>query len=321
MYYIPPEPQKNARWFNLKKALAHARMNRCGFFRCCLVAAFELLDYVKYYTFALFVKTPVMRFLKKDSTTGRRYFDFCGAKLPDVRDKPEIMTVLPGVFEDVFLVPCFYGDNHDKHIVKALDWCMGEGPYGYTDGAFDVTVRAGDVVIDAGAWIGDFSAYAAAKGARAFAFEPCEATFQILTQTAALNGGDAIIPAQKGLGSRTARLPLFVHTGNSAANSAVLQDAGRRESGEYIDITTLDAFVAERNLTRVDFIKADIEGAARVLREFAPKLALCTYHLPDDPQVLEALIREINPRYTVVHLRHKLFAAVRGEALSAAPLD
>ncbi|MDR2691539.1 MAG: FkbM family methyltransferase, partial [Dysgonamonadaceae bacterium] len=87
---------------------------------------------------------------------------------------------------------------------------------------------------------------------------------------------------------------------------------------EKIAITTLDRFAEERKLTRVDFIKADIEGAERdmlrgaanVLKTFAPKLAICTYHLGDDPAVLEKIIKETNPDYTVVHLRHKLFAMV-----------
>jgi hypothetical protein len=87
---------------------------------------------------------------------------------------------------------------------------------------------------------------------------------------------------------------------------------------ERIAITTLDKFVEEKKLTRVDFIKADIEGAERdmlrgaanVLKTHAPKLAICTYHLADDPDVLEKIIKEANPNYTVVHLRHKLFAMV-----------
>jgi hypothetical protein len=68
----------------------------------------------------------------------------------------------------------------------------------------------------------------------------------------------------------------------------------------------------------VDFIKADMEGAERdmlkgatnVLKTFALKPAICTCHLPDDSEVLENIIKEANPAYTVVHLRHKLFAAV-----------
>jgi FkbM family methyltransferase len=53
---------------------------------------------------------------------------------------------------------------------------------------------------------------------------------------------------------------------------------------EKIKIITIDKFVEENNLERVDFIKADIEGAERdmlrgatnVLKTFAPKLAICT---------------------------------------------
>ncbi|GHS89510.1 hypothetical protein AGMMS49957_12890 [Synergistales bacterium] len=44
-------------------------------------------------------------------------------------------------------------------------------------------------------------------------------------------------------------------------------------------------------MERMEFIKTDIEGyerhmlkgAAKTLKRFAPKLALCTYRLPDDP--------------------------------------
>jgi hypothetical protein len=76
--------------------------------------------------------------------------------------------------------------------------------------------------------------------------------------------------------------------------------------------------VEENNIECVDFIKADIEGferemlkgATNVLKKFAPKLAICTYHLHDDPEVLEKIIKEANPDYTVVHLKRKLYACV-----------
>jgi hypothetical protein len=42
-----------------------------------------------------------------------------------------------------------------------------------------------------------------------------------------------------------------------------------------------------------------LKGAANTLKKFAPKLAICTYHLPDDPQVLESIIKEVNPDYKV----------------------
>ncbi|MDR2600473.1 MAG: FkbM family methyltransferase, partial [Oscillospiraceae bacterium] len=80
----------------------------------------------------------------------------------------------------------------------------------------------------------------------------------------------------------------------------------------------LDSFVNENNLPRIDFIKADIEGAERymlmgakqVLKDFAPKLSLCKYHLPDDSKVLKELILDANPNYVIEERWKKMYAYV-----------
>lgn len=127
--------------------------------------------------------------------------------------------------------------------------------------------------------------------------------------------GGQIYPVQKGLGNSEDEIAISIDKENSGSNSIIMQVGATTEK---IMITTLDKFVEENKIDKVDFIKADIEGAERdmlrgasnVLKIFAPKLAICTYHLPDDPQVLEQIIKEANPKYKVVHTRHKLFAAV-----------
>ncbi|GMO42746.1 MAG: hypothetical protein Ta2B_23060 [Termitinemataceae bacterium] len=76
--------------------------------------------------------------------------------------------------------------------------------------------------------------------------------------------------------------------------------------------------IAANEYLEVPFIKSDIEGAERdmlrgafnVLQKFAPKLAICTYHLQDDPQVLKNIILQANPKYRIVQLRNKLLACV-----------
>jgi hypothetical protein len=85
------------------------------------------------------------------------------------------------------MFPCFLGDDYDSYVVRYFDSKMAEGPYGYREGLFDVTVKAGDIVIDAGAWIGDFSAYACSKGALCYAFEPVKETYRLLEKTKELN--------------------------------------------------------------------------------------------------------------------------------------
>jgi FkbM family methyltransferase len=189
---------------------------------------------------------------------------------------------------------------------------MIEGPYGYTDLPFDVTVKEGDVVIDAGAWIGDFSAYVAGKNALCYAFEPVSKSYEILCETAALNN-NRIIPVKKGLGDKEHTVKFSINDG--IANQIITDE---QTAYEIIHITTIDRFVEDHKLERVDFIKSDIEGAERdllrgaknTLAKFAPKLAICTYHLPDDPFVLGQLILEANPKYKIVYLRKKLFACV-----------
>lgn len=250
-------------------------------------------------------------------------FNFNGAKIPDISQHPTHMDALRHVFEDVFLFHCHYGENYHKKLVETLDKSMVEGPYGYTDGAFDVTVKPGDIVIDAGAWIGDFSAYAASKRATSYAFEPTDSTYNWLCETARLNS-PYIIPVKSGLGDKKEELKINICDQNSGSNSLVSKNFDPQRQAVYTDryetvqITTLDAFVEANGITKIDYIKSDIEGfernllrgAQQSLKRLAPKLAICTYHFPDDPQVLESLILEANPNYTVVHLRHKLFAAV-----------
>jgi len=47
-----------------------------------------------------------------------------------------------------------------------------------------------------------------------------------------------------------------------------------------------------------------------LLKTYAPKLAICTYHLPDDKEVLTKLILQANPDYKIEYAWKKLYAWV-----------
>lgn len=291
----------------LNRRLKHWSLSEMLFFCVSEVVRKEWYNYSAYKA-----TKRLKRFLvEKDEEC---YFDFNGAKLPDIRVDKKNYKKLWFIFEDVFLIACYHADSYEKTFVELVDQWTGEGPYCYKDGKFDVTLHAGDTVIDAGAWIGDFSAYAASKGAFTYAFEPTSETFAWLERTADLNDR-RIEPIPMGLGNHIEMKRISINPTNSGNNS-FLRDGD--ESAEPVGITTLDRFVEERGLKRVDFIKSDIEGyernlllgARETLKKFAPKLAICTYHLPDDPVVLAQIIKEANPDYTIVQLRSKLFAAV-----------
>lgn len=208
------------------------------------------------------------------------------------------------VFEDIY-------DEGEMNRYYSL---LTEGFFCLENERIDVRVHPGDVVIDAGSWIGDFAAYASVKGATVYAFEPIEAPYRYLLETARLNAN--ILPVKKGLGDSETQAVMSDDDSYTLGN-AILTNG---QTGSAVEITTVDIFVRDQRLARVDFIKADIEGyerhmlrgARETLARFAPKLALCTYHLPDDPEVLETLIKEANPAYEVVQKRKKLYAAVPG---------
>lgn len=262
-------------------------------------------------------RNAVVSYYKKKLVTknGDTYFDFNGSKIVDVSDDRELTHLLNMVFADIFYIPCFCNDNHDASVVLKHDKYLLEGPYCYKDDCgVDVTVKNGDVVIDAGAWIGDFSAYAASNGAISYAFEPVSRMYEYLCKTAVLND-NKIVPIKMALGDKIDVLEISINLDNPAGNSLVEDFA---QMSETVHMTTIDDFVIEYNLTHVDFIKSDIEGfernlllgAKNTLKKFAPKLSICTYHLPDDPQVLSKIILEANPLYKIVYLKHKLVACV-----------
>ena len=252
----------------------------------------------------------------KHDTVGK-YLDIDGIRMTDTFPD-NVLVGHKDIFIRTFFIYLFFGDNYDSDIVLEVEKVIRHVRQ-YVDAAIDVRIKPGDTVIDAGAWLGDFSAYAAHKGAVAHAFEPTRSTYELLLRTVALNEG-RIIPVMKGLGAENGTRSFGVGA-DAAANRILKGGESFAEDGTQkkisIDVITLDDYVEENNLQRVDFIKADVEGAeeellagaTNTLRNFAPKLSFSTYHAANDRVSLQETILRANPTYKFVQTRACLFGA------------
>jgi len=228
-----------------------------------------------------------------------------------------------GTFEseytDIFSGDPYYLQKSLFERIFSIFWkpFFGEGPY---EGE-NVRINKGDIVIDAGSHIGIFSLLSMNQGAKkVYAFEPnLRIHNQFLKANIDLNHArNSIISVPCGLGAKK-ELVAFLDCTKYSATSRILNTNDATTSNDEsitVNITTLDAFVHENNIPHVDFIKADIEGSERqmlegarnTIKQFHPRLAICTYHLPDDKEVLTNIIQDIDPSYNIEYTSHKLFA-------------
>jgi FkbM family methyltransferase len=165
--------------------------------------------------------------------------------------------------------------------------------YQYVSHGVDIAAKEDDVVIDAGGCWGDTALYFAhevgAKG-KVFTFECIPGNLEVMQQNLHLNPGlqgrISVVPAP--LWSKSNLELFFADHGPSSVGHV---DPPKKE-GEHLGYLTksLDDFVKKNRLSRVDFIKMDIEGAEvqalhgaeKTIRRFRPKLAISVYHSVND---------------------------------------
>lgn len=130
------------------------------------------------------------------------------------------------------------------------------------------------VALDVGANVGDWAELflRLSPGGRAFAFEPVTETFRALQRRFA--GEPRIECRHMGLSDRVGAAAMRVSgtlSGSNSLHAMPLEDAARDEP---VTLTTGDAFLAERGLREIDFLKIDVEGhEVAVLRGFARAIA------------------------------------------------
>jgi FkbM family methyltransferase len=156
-------------------------------------------------------------------------------------------------------------------------------------------------VIDAGTCDGEFTLYASrcvGPTGRVLALEPDPESFGLLRETFELNGGVPsnveLLPV--GLWKHSSELAF---SGGNHLTSQLIEaaDGAAVPAGSLpVPVQSLPDLVSRYGLTRLDFVKMDIEGAEIVLSTLKPKFAIASYHRRNGrptAETLERLFREV----------------------------
>ncbi|HET6509612.1 MAG TPA: FkbM family methyltransferase [Baekduia sp.] len=169
--------------------------------------------------------------------------------------------------------------------------------------------RAGDVALDVGGCWGETALWMATlvgPSGRVHCFEPGRSNLGLLADNLERNPGliSRVSVHTDPLGSRAGE-EVWFDDAIAASTKAHASAEGARGTATPATTDTIDAMVARGALDRVDFIKMDVEGAeleilkgaAHTLRTQQPRLALATYHRPDDVAVFPAFLASLGLEY------------------------
>ena len=192
----------------------------------------------------------------------------------------------------------------------------------YTEGPYElgnIKIEDSSTVLDIGANFGLFTALAATKNpnGQIYAFEPVSETRDVLKKVQELYNNVTIVPF--GIADKEEKYNVDISDYDNNPGAVSIMNPCMTNKSEELHVISLDEYVKRENIEKIDYIKADIEGAERllllgaknVLKKMAPRLVICTYHYNEDPQLLSFLIKNANENYIIEYAYGKLYAEVR----------
>jgi len=121
-------------------------------------------------------------------------------------------------------------------------------------------LRPDAVAIDVGANIGVISLILSRclSDGHVFAFEPSPTVFRLLEANLEGNEAPNVTPFRQAVGSRKGTLEFL----DASAYGHIVQSESMEDGSDVVavDVVTLDQFVADNSVDRVDFLKVDTEG-------------------------------------------------------------
>ena len=138
---------------------------------------------------------------------------------------------------------------------------------------FSRVVKSGDVCLDIGGNVGYFSLIIgrAASPAPVHVFEPIPLNAALINANLRLNALDNVIVNQLALSDNEGTVRFSVST-DSAYSSMLSTGTSAEAQSIDVTVTTLDAYLEQHGIDKVDIIKMDVEGAEGQVLAGATKL-------------------------------------------------
>jgi FkbM family methyltransferase len=179
-----------------------------------------------------------------------------------------------------------YGINYRLDISDYQNWLL----YFYckTDSSFGVLnyVSEGDAILDIGGNIGQTAMMMADKaksGGRVFSFEPFPTTYEKFVNNLSLNPAlqKIVSITNCAMGDAPAVLKMYRDCETNSGSNRILVDVSQN-SGDLVEVPvlTVDKFVSDNGIQKIDFVKIDVEGfemnvlkgAVETLKKYLPAL-------------------------------------------------
>jgi FkbM family methyltransferase len=155
-----------------------------------------------------------------------------------------------------------------------------------------ISVQQGDIVLDGGSCWGDTTLYFADKvgtHGKVYAFEFVKNNLEILFKNINLNPHlkNRVDVVQKALWDVSGEILEFYPNRGPSTRIGIVDSQIDNLQASSISIDTL---VQEKEISKIDFIKMDVEGselkalqgAEKTIQKFKPKLAISIYHKNED---------------------------------------
>jgi FkbM family methyltransferase len=139
------------------------------------------------------------------------------------------------------------------------------------------------------------------KNGIVYSFEPQEEIYNLLKKRIKKRNIKNVIPIHCALYSH--KLTMSVEKETSSADFSIVDiKNGKLSNPVTINLIDLDSFVKEFKITRLNFIKMDVEGAEiealkgakNVLKYFSPNIAIASYHMREGAQTAKWLEHFLN---------------------------